>query len=215
MVLALPASVACLPPSRGLDRRSRAILALCAVTWLAPDGRLSLLGLALAALTMLSRQRRAAWGPLAWLWLAVAWHGLLAPVLFRFVGGVLVGVELPVVAWVGKVVYPTLQVSGARLDAGGWYVYVLDGCSSFHGLSLALLVWVSASRIAGQAIDVRAITGLAVACAAVVAINDARILAMLPSRTDYEFWHVGSGSSAVIAATVLAGAAPALLRGRR
>ena len=197
-----------------LGPRDRVVLCLSSATALAPDGRLAMLGLTAGALALLRPGMRATHGPLGALWLATAWHVLWAKVAFKLVSPAVIALETPAVAAVGRLAFPGLAVDGTRIANGAWYIHVVEGCSAFHGISLAALSWLSAAGLSGARLDGRLWAGLAAGCLGVVALNVGRIVAMLPSREAYEYWHSGPGGLAVVALTAAFGAIPAVALAR-
>lgn len=98
----------------------------------------------------------------------------------------------------------------------GFSIIVYSGCSSFHNLSLAMLCWVTVSRLrnpTGRRGDVL------VACvigAAMIACNVARLCLMSWGPDLYEYWHNGAGAqifaagaSAMVLGLSLYGSRPA------
>jgi exosortase/archaeosortase family protein len=76
----------------------------------------------------------------------------------------------------------------------GFGIILYSGCSSFHNLSLAMLCWLTVSRVRNQ--DWRArdlLTGGAIG-AAMIACNVVRLCLMAWSPAFYEYWHNGSGA---------------------
>ncbi len=211
VVLAIVAMVAQASGFGTLDPVTRRVLCLACVTALAADGRLAMVGLTVGALAMLRHGMRDPKGAAGLLWLSVAWHVLWAKAAFKLVSDRVIGLEVPLVADVGRIAIPGLSVDGTVISNGGWYVHVVEGCSAFHGLSLALLACVATASLTGTRVDGRTWAGLAVACLAVVAVNVARIVAMLPSSSAYGFWHDGPGGLTAVALTAMLGTLPVLL----
>jgi len=76
----------------------------------------------------------------------------------------------------------------------GFGIILYSGCSSFHNLSLAMLCWLTVSRVRNQ--DWRRgdfLTGFAIG-AAMIACNVARLCLMSWSADSYEYWHGGPGA---------------------
>ena len=124
--------------------------------------------------------------------------------------------EVALMASVGRLAFPELRADGGNLSARpGWSVTMLEGCSAFHNLSLAALLWLCVLKIAGRRADRGALMALAASASLVVAINVARILAMLPSPDAYHFWHDDAGSVAVALASVAAAVVPVVVQVER
>ena len=76
----------------------------------------------------------------------------------------------------------------------GFGIVVYSGCSSFHNLSLAMLCWLTVSRVRNQDWRPRDfLTGLAIG-AAMIACNVVRLCLMAWSPGFYEYWHNGFGA---------------------
>jgi hypothetical protein len=76
----------------------------------------------------------------------------------------------------------------------GYGIVVYTGCSSFHNLSLAMLCWVTVSRLRHQnwrTSDL--VTGGAVA-ATMILLNLARLCLMALNIDLFRFWHDGAGA---------------------
>ncbi len=214
VVMAVLAMLAGTRGSGPLTPSTRCVLCLAGLTTLAPDGRLAMLGLTSAALAILFTRACDNARPLATLWLATAWHVLWAKAAFKLVSDTVIGFETPLVAAVGRLAFPALSVDGTRIVNGGWYIHVVEGCSAFHGLSLAALAWLAAARLYGARMDARMWCGLVAACLGVIALNVGRIVAMLPSESAYSFWHDGPGGIAAVGMTATLGTIPVILLAR-
>lgn len=213
-VLARQAALA----GEGLPARARTVLLGASLLWFAVDPRLGTLALTLSGLAVLASRPQAATARSAWLWLALSGHGLWGPVALKLASPVLMPVETHVVGLAARLLGAAASVQGTRVDGpGGWYIYVLEGCSSLHGLSLDLVVWASALALADARVTRRALTLLAAAAAGTVVANTLRILVMARSAGDYHTWHVGSGATLFGLALSLIAVVPAVLacgRGR-
>ena len=200
-------------PPPALGRADRAILLLCALAWLLPEPRAVYAGMGFAGLWLALRPPRG--GPLALtgqLWLALSVNQLWGKLAFELAYQTVEPLEVAAMARVGRLFYPALLLQGMDLRVRpDWSVVILEGCSSFHGLSLTLLAWLCVVRIAGRAVDRAALLALAASAALVVAANVARILLMLPSAEAYAYWHDGGGSTLAALATASAAVVPVLL----
>ena len=148
---------------------------------------------------------------LAQLWLTLSAHGLWGRLLFKVVSVPVLRLETIVVAGMGNWLGFGLVRSGAQLRGpSGWSVYILDQCSSFHNLSLAMLVWVALLKLSGRMAGRREWTALAIGALLIVLLNVARILLMSRSEADYQYWHAGGGESLFACLTLAAIALPTL-----
>ncbi|MEL6061789.1 MULTISPECIES: hypothetical protein [unclassified Methylobacterium] len=196
-----------------LARSDRAVLVLSALAWFIPEQHGVYLATTLAG-SWLSLRGRADrhWAGIAQIWLALSIYELWGKLVFKMAYQSIEGAEIGLISRIGRLVYGGIGTEGASLSVrGDWAIVILEGCSSFHNLSLAVLVWLSILKIAAHPVDRAALAALATSFGLVVAINVARILAMLPSREAYHFWHDDAGSSLVALAAVVAMIVPALL----
>jgi exosortase/archaeosortase family protein len=98
----------------------------------------------------------------------------------------------------------------------GFSVIVYSACSSFHNLSLAMLCWVTVSRLRNQSWRSRDLLTACAIGAAMIACNVTRICLMAWGPDLYEYWHDGpgaqifaAGASAMVLALSLYGSRPA------
>ena len=76
----------------------------------------------------------------------------------------------------------------------GFGIVVYSACSSFHNLSLAMLCWLTVSRLRNQSWRRRDLLTGCVIGAAMIACNVARLCLMAWSPDFYEYWHDGPGA---------------------
>jgi exosortase/archaeosortase family protein len=76
----------------------------------------------------------------------------------------------------------------------GFGIIVYSGCSSFHNLSLAMLCWLTVSRLRNQSWRRRDLLTGCVIGAAMIACNVMRLCLMAWSPDLYEYWHDGLGA---------------------
>ena len=76
----------------------------------------------------------------------------------------------------------------------GFGIIVYSACSSFHNLSLAMLCWLTVSRLRNQSWRRRDLLTGCVIGAAMIACNVARLCLMAWSPDFYEYWHDGPGA---------------------
>lgn len=211
LLLALPGA------KPGLTWVDFVVLVVCALAWFLPEFHAVYLGMTLAGAWLLfGRSRKDALREIGQVWIALSLCQLWGKLAFKLFYLVIEPYEVGLMAQIGRRVFPDLHAAGAYLSTGkDWSVVMLEGCSAFHNLSLAVLLWLCVLKIAGRRADRGAFTALAVSAVLVVAINVARVLAMVPSQTAYEFWHDGSGSAYVALASVVASVLPIMIRVER
>lgn len=190
-----------------------AVLLLSALAWFVPEQHGVYLATTLAgSWFFLKRRSNPRLAGIGQIWLALSIYELWGKLLFKLAYQTIEIVEVGLIYKVGRLFYAGLGVDGASLSMrGDWSIVILEGCSSFHNLSLTVLIWLSILKIAEQAVGRAAFRALGLSACLVVAINVARILAMLPSREAFVFWHDGAGSSLVAFGSVLAAIVPILL----
>lgn len=196
-----------------LRRTDVAVLVLSALMWFVPEQHGIYLATTLAGIWFyLARRSDRELASLGQIWIALSIYELWGKLLFKLCYQMIEIVEVSLIYRIGGLFYGGLGIDGPSLHVrGDWSVVLLEGCSSFHNLSLTVLVWLSILKIANRWCDVAAFRALGVSAGLVIAINIARILAMLPSREAFLFWHDGAGSTLVALASVAAAIVPILL----
>jgi exosortase/archaeosortase family protein len=87
----------------------------------------------------------------------------------------------------------------------GFGIVVYSGCSSFHNLSLAMLCWLTVSRLRNQDWRSRDLLIGCVIGATMIACNVTRLCLMAWNADLYEYWHNGLGAQIfAVGASVLA-----------
>ncbi|GJE40415.1 hypothetical protein [Methylobacterium persicinum] len=197
-----------------LTRVDLAILILGALTWCLPEAHAVYAGMTLVAVWLLAkRSADRLLAGIGQIWLALAFCELWSKLAFKLLYHAIEPWEVAVIAGLGRWAYPTLHATGVYLSSRpGWSIVMLEGCSAFHNLSLAAMIWLCVLKIAGRQVGPGALGALAVSAGLVVAINIARILAMLPSSAAYQFWHNGTGSVFVAVASAAASVLPIVVQ---
>jgi hypothetical protein len=116
-----------------------------------------------------------------------AFFNLLAPYLLR--------AETAVVGTMLEVARPgTVWQENTVMGPNGHGIVIIGGCSSFHNTSLALLCWVTLSRLRHQNWRVRDfVVGGAIAITMIL-FNLARLLLTAWNIELYNYWHNGIGA---------------------
>jgi exosortase/archaeosortase family protein len=208
--LALLAQAPAEPPRRG-DGWVAGLVALIALVPAATASALALTGLALWMIVSAapgSPLRRA--GTIALAMTATLLWGRLLLGLFS---GPMLAADTWLVGWV------TGAGSAGNLipvaAAGGARIAVAPGCSSWQGMSLALLLWVTVNQYFRVPFGWRAASWCALALATTVAINVARIAAMVRFPGHLEEIHHGYGWHLAMWTTLAAVTAICLTGARR
>ncbi|MHC2104565.1 hypothetical protein [Methylobacterium sp.] len=200
-----------------LTRSDLGILVAGALTWFLPEPHAVYAGMTLvAAWFLVRRSEDRLLADIGQIWLALSVCELWSKLVFKLFYHAIEPFEVAVMAWVGRLAFPGLHATGVYLSTRpDWSIVMLEGCSAFHNLSLAALIWLCVLKIAGRPIGRGALGALAASAILVVAINIARILAMLPSAEAYHHWHDGAGSVTVALVSVAASLLPIIIHVER
>jgi len=85
----------------------------------------------------------------------------------------------------------------------GHTIAIFAGCSAFHNLSLGALIWISIIKLHRLYFTRWDYVSLAGTFAAVILINEIRIMLMAHSEDYFEYWHDGPGVTIVSAAMLV------------
>lgn len=193
-------------------RADLVVLVCSALAWFVPEQHGVYIALTLAGgWFAISRRSDKLMSSIAQIWIALSVHELWGKLIFKVAYQSVAAVEVGLLYRIGRLFYGGLDMDGATLSIrSDWSIVVLEGCSSFHNLSLTVLIWLSILKIAERPASPAALRALVVSASLIIAINIARILVMLPSREAYLFWHDGTGSTFVALTSVLAAILPIL-----
>jgi hypothetical protein len=125
--------------------------------------------------------------------LALAFYEWLGPLIFHLLS-----------PWVLKAETTAVQAAlapiggfardGLVISTGGSHSLAIEeGCSAFHNVSLASLIWISLVKLETLTLRTAHLWICAAMAAATVALNTARLALMAQSYPMYEFWHNGAG----------------------
>jgi hypothetical protein len=126
---------------------------------------------------------------------ALSIQELWGRVLFHLVAYPLLCVEAAIVGSILEIIRPgTVWQDNVITGPSGNSILLYEPCSAFHNLSLAMLCWVTLSRLRHQGGILRDFrTGLAVGLT-MVSWNVARLCLMAWDLDLYHYWHDGSGT---------------------
>ena len=79
--------------------------------------------------------------------------------------------------------------------ADGTRFVIAPGCSSLHGISLALILWTTTIEYFAIRPDVRAWLTLALAIGGAILVNALRLSVIAWNPRDFAYWHVGTGGT--------------------
>ncbi|WP_415883790.1 hypothetical protein [Neptuniibacter sp. QD34_54] len=105
-------------------------------------------------------------------------------------------------AWFSSLFLPLFQIEAAVagntiVQANGFSLLVLTGCSAFTNMSLALLLWLTLSLLKHGDLERRDIKHAVILALVVLTINGLRLSAMTINHAWYSFLHDGFGATAI------------------
>jgi exosortase/archaeosortase family protein len=126
---------------------------------------------------------------------ALSVQELWGRLFFNLVADHLLRAEAAVIGTMLEVAQPgTVWQDNTVMGPNGHSVVIIGGCSSFHNLSLALLCWVTLSKLRRQTWQVRDfLIGSAIGTTMIL-LNLVRICLMAWNTDLYHYWHEGIGS---------------------
>jgi hypothetical protein len=191
-----------------LSRVDFAVISACAMFFLFPKQSLPFVGATIAGLYFWRRRPyNAQLASAGQLWLAISVYRFWGRQFFQIVSAPVIQAEAFVIAKAGQLLGYGVSLDGIRLHSpSGWFVYILEACSSFHNASLAVLVRLSLIKLAGAKL-----VALGAGILVIICLNALRILLMTPSEEAYHFWHEGSGATLFSCFTLGAIAVPTIL----
>jgi exosortase/archaeosortase family protein len=189
-----------------------AVLAGCSLLFVPPyPQNLPFLGASLAGIYIYWRGGDARLKSVGQIWLALSMCEVWGRVVFRIVAVPTLRAESILVAKAGNLLGLGLSIDGVLIRTpGGWSMYLLDACSSFHNLSLAFLVWLSLLKLSEAQANLSKVVALVIGMVAVVGLNTVRLLLMTRSEASYQYWHQGDGQVVYSIVALLAIALPTL-----
>ncbi|MBY0227581.1 MAG: archaeosortase/exosortase family protein [Hyphomicrobium sp.] len=135
--------------------------------------------------------------------LALAANMYWAPKIFEFVSLPLLRVDAALVGALLSLFVPGVTWSDTIITSSNHSIGIYGACSSFHNISLAILCWITITKlIRSKWMASDRICALAV-IAAVVIFNTARLALMARGPVEFAFWHNGSGADIVVWMTTL------------
>jgi exosortase/archaeosortase family protein len=88
----------------------------------------------------------------------------------------------------------TVWQDNAIMGPDGWGIVIISSCSSFHNLSLAMLCWLTVSRLRRQDWRARDFVIGGVIGVTMILFNVVRICLMGWDHDLYLYWHDGTGA---------------------
>jgi exosortase/archaeosortase family protein len=194
-----------------LSRVDFAVISGCAMLLMLPVSQhFAFLGAAIAGLYFwLRRPPNAQLAHMGQLWIAVAGYESLGRLFFKLVSAPIIQAEVFIIAKLGPLLGFAIGMDGIRLTSSdGWFIYIMERCSSFHNISLAVLIWLSLVKLGRAEIRTAQLIALGAAILTIICLNMLRILLMTPSPEAHHFWHQGNGTIIFSCLTFLAVAVP-------
>lgn len=115
--------------------------------------------------------------------------------LFELIASPLLRAETAVVGTILQTVQSGAHWQNNIVNAkSGWGIVIYPSCSSFHNVSLALLCWVTISRLTSNSWRGRDYAIAGVIAAVMISMNMTRLLLMAVNESLYHYWHDGTGS---------------------
>jgi hypothetical protein len=126
---------------------------------------------------------------------ALAIQELWGHVLFNLVAFPLLRAETAVVGTMLQATQPgTVWQDNIITGPSGFGLVIHTACSSYHNLSLAVLCWITVSKLRDQSWRTQdSVTGSAV-CATMIVLNLVRLYLMAHDINLYTYWHEGTGA---------------------
>lgn len=157
------------------------------------------LGLSISMFLLLSAKRttgRARDG--AAILLAVGLHAPIVSVAGLLIGGDLLALDTKLAAALLSLSGTPVSASAASLSvAGGMDLLLVWRCGVLGNLSVALMMWYTATRFVLGGLPVRTLSAAVLVAAVMIAVNALRIAGMALDAETYEWLHDGRGASLV------------------
>ena len=126
---------------------------------------------------------------------ALSVQELWGHILFNLITMPLLRAETAVVGTIMGAIRPgTVWHDNIVSEPNGFGIVIINSCSSFHNLSLALLCWVTVSRMWHQTWQVRDFAFGALIGIMMILFNVTRICLMSWNIDLYHYWHDGIGA---------------------
>ena len=125
--------------------------------------------------------------------LALAFYEWLGPLVFHLLSPWVLRAET-IAAQAALAPIGGFSRDGLTISPGGDFrLMIEEGCSAFHNVSLASLIWISLVKLETLTLRTAHLWICAAMAVATIAINTARLALMAQSYPMYEFWHNGAG----------------------
>jgi exosortase/archaeosortase family protein len=136
--------------------------------------------------------------------LALSVQLIWGPILFRLFTPELLKIDAAFVGAILAMLRPDIGSNGTTFFApDGHAVSLVAGCSSFNNVSTAALVCVAVAMMRRTEWVRRDLLTIAVAGAAMILVNSARICAFAWAEAYHAYWHDGAGAQILAIAQTL------------
>jgi hypothetical protein len=157
-----------------------------------PSHSVGAIGMTCLGLLLIARsdKRLASLGQLC---IGLAWIDIWGPLALRFIEHWLLPIETALASLPLSLFGTFLVVGNIISNGNGHGIEVLEPCSAFHNTIITAFIWLSLMKIQKVDFHLQHFCILAIALAATVLLNTARISVMAISYSQYMFWHQGFG----------------------
>ena len=180
-----------------------AVLALISLSALVPDDDGAWIGLSLMGLFLLWRQRdKRAGDPMvraaAAVMLALATQLFWGRLLFELIAFQIEIVDAHLAAGLLTLMHRAVELDNNIVSTASQQIAIYEGCTSFHNISLALLCFVSLTKLMRPQWRRTDLVTACVLIAATVGMNSLRLFLMASAAPgDFDYWHTGTGSQLI------------------
>lgn len=135
---------------------------------------------------------------------AMAVNAIWGPAFFALAAGAFLQADELITRAAIHALFPQISWANNVITAPDSHrIVLLDGCASFHNMSLALLCWTAVTMHARPYFVWRDMATAAIACISMYLLNAGRIALMAQGREMYVYWHDGHGKDIFAIAVTL------------
>jgi hypothetical protein len=169
-------------------------LALASLCFILPSLRVACIPITIVAAVLLRRSDRRL-SSIGQLLLAIASYELLGRIVFWLVAPFVLSAETTAVSallsWFGQFSRDGLVITSADAHS----IVIETPCSAFHNLTMAVIIWISLTKLERLEFTTTDYWRLAAMVSATVVLNTVRIALMAQSYEMYVYWHHGAGET--------------------
>jgi hypothetical protein len=133
--------------------------------------------------------------------MAISAQALWGPILFHLFSAYLLHADAALVGTALDWTQTGFTWNGRVIERGDHGIEIFSPCSSFHNVSLAVLCWVTITKLRRQQWIATDFLFGAAACVLMVGMNAARMYRMAFDINSYQYWHEGTGAEIFVAAS--------------